>query len=438
MKQVKRISRRQFVRGAAALAAAPYFVPAAALGREQRAAASERITLGMIGVGNMGSGHVGGFVANNDVQIVAICDVDRVKRDAQARRVEQYYAAERSDKTYSGCDTYNEYERLLERGDIDAVCIAVPEHWHATIAIAACRAGKDVYCEKPLALTIREAWQMAAAARRYGTVFQTGSQQRSASNFRYACELVRNGRIGKLLTVNVGVAGPSQPEYFPTEPIRDGFDWERWLGPAPWSPYNAERCSGNYSGGWRHVRDYSGGMTTDWGAHHYDIAQWGMGMDGNGPIEIIPPEHIPAIRQTPDPKKDESLIFKYANGVTMIHGGANGILFTGTEGKVEVNRGYFRTWPDAIGKELIGPNDIRLYVSDNHHQNWIDCIRTRRGPVADVAIGASSVTVCHLANIAFWTGRTIHWDPETRSIIGDDAAARWLDRPKRAPYRLHA
>jgi predicted dehydrogenase len=436
MSGLKHPSRREFLTAAAAIGAAPYVVPSAALGAGGRAPASERIRLGHIGVGNMGGGHVGTLMGHPDFQIVAICDVDKVKREHHKQRVEDYYASERKSDSFKGVDTYNEYEELLARPDIDAVLIAVPDHWHAIIAIAACRAGKDVYSEKPLALTIRDAERMVAAARQYGTVFQTGSQQRSSGNFRLACELVRSGRIGRLIKVNVGIGGPSREKFLPEEPVRDGLDWERWLGPAPWQPYNSVRCSGDYGGGWRHIRDYSGGMTTDWGAHHYDIAQWGMGMDGDGPIEIIPPPEMPDIRGTPDPEKQQTLTFKYANGVTMHHGGANGILFTGTDGKVEVNRGYFKTWPDEIGKTPIGPNDVHLYRSPGHHQDWVNCIRNRTRPICDVAIGASSVTVCHLANIAFWTGRTIHWDPQRRVIVGDLAASHWLDRPKRAPYRI--
>ncbi len=419
----KHVTRRQFLKGAAAVAAAPYVLSSSAWGRTPP---SERITLGMIGVGNMGGGHLETLVGNRDFQILAICDVDRTKRDKAQQKVEEAYAAERTDGTYQGCDTYNEFEVLLARRDIDAVLIAVPDHWHATVAVAACRAGKDVYCEKPLALTIRDAQEMVHAARRYARVFQTGSQQRSSPEFRLACELVRSGRIGKLLTVNVGIGGPSREKYLPEEPIPEGFDWERWLGPAPWQPYNAERCSGSYSGGWRLIRDYSGGMMTDWGAHHFDIAQWGMGMDGSGPVEIIPPN----VAET------GTLTYRYANGVTMYHGGANGILFTGTDGKVEVNRGYFKTWPERIGQEPLGPDDVHLHESPGHHQDWVNCIRNRRRPICDVAIGASSVTVCHLGNIAWWLGRTLKWDPEKREIIGDAVASRWLDRPKRAPWRL--
>jgi len=430
------ISRRALLKGAAAAVAVPYFVPASALGKGGFKPPSERINVGFIGIGNMGGGHLGGFLQDKQLQVLAVCDVDVVKRANARKRAEEAYAEARQAGSYKGCDEYHKFEKLLERKDIDAVLIAVPDHWHAMIAIAACRAGKDVYCEKPLALTIREAWAMRDAARRYGRVFQTGSQQRSESNFRFACELVRNGRIGKLLKVNVGVGGPSSEKYLPEQPVREGLDWERWLGPAPWQPYNEERCSGSYGGGWRHIRDYSGGMMTDWGAHHFDIAQWGLGMDGSGPIEIVPPKTPPAIRHTPDPDKGEGVVYKYANGVPVYHGGANGILFTGTDGKVEVNRGYFRTWPDEIGAEPLGANDIHLYESPSHRQDWINCIRTRQRPICDVEIGASTVTVCHLGNIAYWLARPIRWDPDQKEIIGDVEASRWLDRPKRGPWRL--
>jgi len=424
MSRYQSVSRRQFLKGAAALAAAPYVLSAPAWGRP---APSARITLGMIGIGNMGGGHLHTLVHNRDFQIVAICDVDRTKREKAKQTVEETYAAENTSGTFKGCDIYNEFELLLARPDIDAVLIAVPDHWHALIAIAACRAGKDVYSEKPLSLTIAEAQQMVRAVRRYGRVFQTGSQQRSSPEFRLACELVRSGRIGRVHTVNVGIGGPSQEKYLPEEPVPDGFDWDRWLGPTPWYPYNAERCSGSYSGGWRLIRNYSGGMMTDWGAHHFDIAQWGLGMDGTGPVEIIPPNLAEA----------KTLTYKYANGVTMYHGGANGILFTGTDGKIEVNRGYFKTWPESIGREPLGPNDVHLYESPGHHQDWLNCIRNRQRPIADVAIGASSITVCHLGNIAWWLGRRLQWDPEKQEIIGDELASRWLDRPKRAPWRLY-
>jgi predicted dehydrogenase len=419
------VSRRQFLRTAATTLAAPYV-----LTRSARAGTppSERITLGMIGVGNMGGAHVSSLVKNRDFQIVAVCDVRRDKREAAQKQIEETYAEEQSPGTFRGCNTYHEFEELLARPDIDAVVIAVPDHWHAIIAIAACRAGKDVYCEKPLSLTVREAEELVRAARRYGRVFQVGSQQRSDPNFRLACELVRNGRIGEVRTVNVGIGGPSGDKYFNEEPVPDGFDWDRWLGPAPWQPYNAERCSGSYSGGWRLIRDYSGGMITDWGAHHFDIAQWGLGLDGAGPVEFIPPNVA----------DEQTLTLVYASGVRLLHGNANGVLFTGTNGTIEVNRGYFKATPERIGREPLGPNDVHLEESSNHHENWRQAILRRRRPIADVAIGASTITVCHLANIAWWLGRTIRWNPDQREIVGDEAAARWLDRPKRAPWRIEA
>lgn len=424
------------LKATAAGIAAPYIVSASALGRGIWKPASERITVGFIGIGNMGGAHLGGFLDDPELQLVAACDVDASRRAATAAAADNKYADQRQAGTYKSCAQYNEFERMLERSDIDAVLVAAPDHWHALMAIAAMKAGKDVYCEKPLCLTVREGWAMVAAARRYGRVLQTGSQQRSESNFRLACEMVRSGRIGKVQTVHVGVAGPSQEGYFPEQPVREGFDWNRWLGPAPWQPYNEERCSGNYGGGWRNVRDYSGGMMTDWGAHHFDIAQWGLGMDGSGPVEIIPPKKPPKVRQTPDPEKGEGLIYKYANGITMYHGGANGVLFTGSDGKIEVNRGYLRTWPEEIGKTPLGAGDVHLYASPGHRQDWVNCIRTRQRPICDVEIGASSATVCHLGNIAYWTGQPIKWDPATREIIDNPQASRWLERPMRAPWSL--
>lgn len=427
MKSTPHVTRRGLLRAAAAACAAPWFLSASARASSRRVAPGDRLAMGFIGVGNMGGGHVGYFLGDRDVQIVAVCDVDADKREKFRRQIEDHYADERDAGTFSGCAVYNDYEELLARPDIDCVLIAVPDHWHAIISIAACRAGKDVYCEKPLALTVREAEQMVVAARRYGSVFQTGSQQRSDRNFRFASELVRNGRIGRLRRITVNIGLPSADRQFATEPVRPGLDWERWLGPAPWSPYSAERCSGDYSGGWRLIRDYSGGMTTDWGAHHFDICQWAMGQDETGgPEEILPPGG-------PD---QPTLTYRYPGGVTMSRGSCNGILFEGDGGKIEVNRGHFRTEPDEIGRTPIAPGEVRLYDSPHHQRNWIECIRSRRRPICDVAIGASSVTVCHLGNIACWTGRPIRWDAARREIVGDAEASRWLDRPKRAPYRI--
>ncbi len=424
------VSRRQFLARTAgamgAFAAAPHLLTSRALGAEGAAPPSERLTMGFIGIGNMGGGHLGDVAHNPGVQIVAISDVKAGVAADGKRRVEETYAQSRGKGNYKGVDLYHDFRELLARPDIDAVLIATPDHWHATCAVLAARAGKDMYSEKPLSLTIREAEQMVEAVRRYGRVFQTGSQQRSEGNFRVACELVRNGYIGELKKVNVGIGEPSADKYLPEEPVPEGVDWDRWLGPSPWHPYNSTRISGDYGGGWRHIRDTSGGMTTDWGAHHYDIAQWGMGMDGfgKGPVEILPP----------DGKDIQHITFRYPNGVVMEKDGANGILFQGTEGKVEVNRGYLKTWPESLMKVQLKPSDVHLYRSPGHKEDFFSCIRTRQRPICDVEIGASTITTCHLSNIAFWLKRPIRWDPVKREIIGDPEAARWLDRPKREPY----
>jgi len=428
MEKKMAVSRRGFLKGAAALAlAGPYMITSQALGAGSTPAAGNRLTMAHIGIGNQGSGHFGSMLGNSQAQILAVSDVRKWVRDRCQKAVEDRYAQARAAGEYKGCAAYNDFRDVAARTDIDAVVVAVPDHWHALVAIAMVESGKDVYCEKPLALTIRQARAMARAVRRYGRVFQTGSQQRSGGEFRKACELVRNGRIGKVVSVNVNVGGPSTERHYPEQPVPPGMDWDMWLGPAPWAPYNEERCSGNYGGGWRMVRDYSGGMMTDWGAHHFDIAQWGLGMDESGPVEITPP----------DGKDVKRLTYKYASGVTVYHGGGGrGIVFNGTDGKIEVDRGYFKSYPDEIGQQPLGPGDVRLYASNDHMGDWLKCVKTRKRPICDVEVGCRSVSVCHLGNIAYWLGRPLKWDPAKEEIIGDPEASRWLDRPMRAPWRL--
>jgi predicted dehydrogenase len=435
--QRRRITRRGFLHGTTATALAlPTIIPAAARGAD-KTPPSERITLGFIGVGTMNRGHLGHFLGSNDVQVVAVCDVDTNRRDNAKKTVEKRYAENKKDGQYKGCSAYNDFRELLARKDIDAVVIATPDHWHAIAAIEACRAGMDVYCEKPLSLTIREAKTMRDAARKYARVFQTGSQQRSSNEFRLACELVRSGRIGKLKTVYVNVGGPSRPCDLPAELDEPGLDWQRWLGPAPERPYNSvlsPRGVHKHFPAWRNYREYSGGMMTDWGAHHFDIAQWGLGMDESGPVEIVPPK---------DPKAEKGLTYVYANGVTVIHADeyepgkkVNGLAFIGSDGKVFVNRGYLASDPADIIKQPLGAHDVRLYRSPGHQRDWIECIRSRRRPIADVEIGARSVTVCHLGNLAYWNHRKLRWDPQHWQFVGDAEANKWLDRERRAPWKL--
>ena len=433
-----RISRRQFIQGAAAAIAIPAVVPASALGRGGQKPPSERLTVGVIGVGFQARGHLQYLIRHPDVRVLAVCDVDRTRRDDAKKIVEDWYSDDITKGTYKACDAYNDFRQLVARKDIDAVLIGTPDHWHCIPAVEAVKAGKDVYCEKPLTLTIAEAKLMIDSVRKHKRVFQTGSQQRSSKEFRVACEAVRNGRIGKVQTVYVSVGGPSKPCDLPEEEMEPGLDWNLWLGQAPMRPYNSvlsPRGVHSFYPNWRAYREYSGGGMTDWGAHHFDIAQWGLGMDESGPVEIIPPE---------DPSAQSGLKYIYANGVEVVHGNhkdsdgetRGGVHFVGDQGLVYVDRGQLMSWPDSIVKEPLGSNEKPLYKSDEHHQDWLDCIRTRQRPICDVEIGARSVTVCHLGNLAYWNHRKLAWDPKEWRFVKDEEANKWLDRERREPWQL--
>ncbi len=424
------LTRRSFLGSAAASTVGGAVLLSAAQAEEKKAAPSERLTLGFIGMGTMNHGHLNWFLGQKDVQVVAVCDVDTTRREHAKQTVEKRYADQTKKGTYKGCSAYNDFRDLLKRGDIDAVVIATPDHWHAIPAIEACKAKKDVYCEKPLSLTILEAKRMMEAARKYERVFQTGSQQRSDREFRVACELVRNGRIGKVKTVNVNVGSPSKPCDLPEEKMEPGLDWDLWLGQAPKRGYNSvlsPRGVHKHFPNWRLYREYSGGMMTDWGAHHFDIAQWGLGMDESGPVEIIPPA---------DPKAERGLRYVYANGVEVVHGPGGGVQFIGSEGEITVNRGRLTSKPDKLIKEPLEEKAVRLYVSPGHQRDWLNCIRSRKKPICDVEIGARSVTVCHLGNLAYWNHRKLRWDAKKWQFVDDREAAKWLDRERRSPWKL--
>jgi predicted dehydrogenase len=419
----KKISRRTFFKRGAAVSAglaAPFIIPAGALGRGMKAAASDRITLGFIGVGGMGSTHLNWFLGSRTVEILAVCDVDERNRSAAQKRVG------------GGCTAYNDYRELLDRPDIDAVVIATPDHWHTLTSMHACQAGKDVYCEKPLTLAIEEAKVLVKTVRRYGRVFQTGSQQRSSSEFREACEFVRSGRIGKVDQVYVGIGtGPASDWVADSDPPPE-LDWNMWLGPAPWVPHN--RLRHPYSFRW--FFDYSGGKMTDWGAHHNDIAQWGLGMDGTGPVTIEGKATFPT-KGLFNTAMSFSVDYTYATGqrVTCSNSG-RGVEFLGSEGKVHVDRGFLQTEPPGLKDEPMGPEDVHLPRSPGHQENWLDCIKTRERPICDVEIGAGSVTVCHLNNIALRIGRKLYWNPDQGLFVSDEEANRWLSKPYRAPWHL--
>lgn len=418
-----RTTRRQFLQGTAgilATATAPWFVPASAFG------ANERITTGHIGVGGQGRGNLSRFLAL--CRPVAVCDVDKNHAAQAARMV--------IDKT-GACEVYGDYRRLLERRDLDAVVISTPDHWHALMTIHACQAGKDVYCEKPLSLTVVEGRRMVEAARRHKRIVQTGSQQRSDAKFRLGCELVRNGRIGKVHTVKVGIAASNHPG----EPVPDSdpppeLDYDLWLGPAPYRPYNRKRVHYNFRFFW----DYSGGQMTNWGAHHIDIAHWGLDLDDSGPLAV---EGTATFHPQGWHEVTEScrITYSYADGVTMIVGQKEsdcpmGTTFIGSQGTIYVNRGKLESRPTDIVLQPLGDDAVRLYASTNHHANFLDCVKSRQLPICDVEIGHRTATACHLGNIAVRTGRRIEWNPRTEQITNDGSAAEMLARPYRAPWQL--
>ena len=422
------VTRRQFLSRAAVAGAAPFVMTS--LSDRVRAAASERLTVGVIGTGKRGHTLLRNFLANDDVQVVAVCDVEKTRSTHARNRVEEKYSEAKAGGKFRGCDEYVDYRDILSREDIDCVVIATPDHWHALPVVEAARAKKDIYCEKPLSLTIREARVMADQVKKAGVVFQTGSQQRSEfrGRFLHACELVRSGRIGKLQTVHVKVSGGSRPCDLPTQATPDSVDWERWLGPAPLRGYNealSPRGMHNHFPAWRNYQEYSGGGFTDMGAHHFDIAQWGMGADDSGPVEIVPP----------DGRENSMLTYRYANGVTLFHGGPRGVLFTGTEGVILVDRSFFQAMPEAVAKDPIGDDEVHLYRATNHVRNFLDCVRSREETICPAEVGCRSVTICHLGNLAVWNKRPLRWDPQAYKFIDDATADSWLDRPKRGAWQ---
>lgn len=445
-------NRRQFLKTGAALAgsvALPTIVPAAALGRTSRPAASDRITLGFIGTGNMGTNHVMSFLRDERVQIAAVCDVNRgsggywngtyAGREPAQRLVNFHYGLEIRSGTFSACHEYEDFRELVARDDVDAVVIATPDHWHAIPVIEAARAGKHIYGEKPLSLTVREGRAMSDAVKDADVVFQTGSQQRSDERFRHACELVRNRRIGALRTVRVGLP-PGQPDFGLTEhrkdpePVPDGFNYDFWLGPAPDAPYSPARCHVNF----RWILDYSGGQVTDWGGHHPDIAQWGMGTARTGPIAIRNARGTFPENDLWNTATEFHFEAEYRNGVTMIISSDErmGVRFEGDDGWIWVTRGAHEVSDSSIWETILSDNDVRLYRSDNHHGDFIESVLSHTDPVAPIEEGHRSITIAHLGNIAMRLGRDLRWDPDREVVLDDATANDMLDRPMREPWSL--
>ena len=438
----KHISRRKLLKTAAAGIAAPYILSSSVLCSSGRPTPSNRLTLGLIGLGSMGMRHVKGFLQEEDCRIVGVCDVDAGRRAAAIQEINKHY-------NNSDCAGYGDYRELLARNDVDTLCISVPDHWHAIIALEGVLAGKDIYGEKPLAYTIAEGRALVEAVNRYKCVWQTGSWQRSTAHFRFGCELVRNERIGKLQKVEVGIGpgfkGPGVPTVYgigpqPVQRVPEGLDYEMWLGPAPWNPYTEKRCHWNF----RWIMDYAGGQVTDWGAHHIDIAHWGMGCDETGPVEVSGKGKFPDDGLW-DAAVDYDFECKYADGLVMRVASNNhlrqGVRFIGERGWVHITRGGLDANPKSLLKEKIGPDDIQLAKPrgdhrQGHRRDFLDCVKTRAQTITPVEIGHHSAIPCHLANIAMILGRKIRWDPEREQILNDSTANRMLSRPMRSPWHL--
>jgi predicted dehydrogenase len=422
------LSRRRFLSASGAILTLPAVTYRAAFAADTPP--SEQVRVAAVGVGNQGKGNLKAFLKH----VVAVCEVDK------ARLAEAAKTVEKDGKRTPVAE--EDYRKLLDRKDIDAVVLTTPDHWHALQTIHACEAGKDVYCEKPLSLVIAEGRAMADAARKHNRVVQTGSQQRSSKEFRTACELVRNGAIGKVTKVLVGLPGPNWIDRAKT-PVPDstppgGLNYDLWLGPAPMRPYNEKRVHYLFRFFW----DYSGGQQTNFGAHHLDIAQWGLGMDDSGPttIEGKATFNKDGWFETPEAA---TITYTYASGIpvscTLGKGHPGGTTFQGEKGVVHVNRGKIEV--TLNGEKVPDPyklatGDTKLYVSGNHHADWLQCIKTRKRPICDVEIGHRSATVCHLGNIAVRTGRKIVWDPAKEAIVGDAEAAAMATKSYRAPWKL--
>ena len=431
------VSRRRFLKQAAlaagAAAAAPYVITSAALGAEGRPSASERITMGWIGVGGRGTALLKNFLGLGDAQIVAACDVKAAQRESARALVEGHYQEK-------GCETLVDFRDLLDRRDIDAVTVASTDHWHVPLALAAVRAGKDVYCEKPLGLSVEQDRALRQAVRQYGRVFQFGTQERSSWTTRFAAGMVLSGRIGKVHTVTVSSRYSHASGNYPPMPVPEGLDYDLWLGPAPWAPYTENRVSNSH---WFHISDYSLGFMAGCGIHTVDMAQWGNGTDHTGPVEIEGVGEFPDDGLC-DAATGWDVTMKFAKGVTMrfTDGQKNplGVKFEGEDGWVFVKErhlgGTFDASPKSLMLEPIRPDEVQLPISNHHQENFLECVKTRRDPVAPIEVAVRSDTLCQLTNIATRLGRKLRWDPETETFPGDAEANRWLSVPMRAPWRL--
>lgn len=428
------LSRRQFIKSVPAALAVPCIVPASALGAGDSVPPSERITLGIIGTGGRGQSNMRSFLPLSGAEVVAVCDVFRDRREKAARVVAQHYGNEGN----RGCQAYNDFRDVLARDDIDAVVVSPQDHWHAPIVVAATRAGKDVYCEKPLGVAVSEGEAIRDAVRRYSRVFQTGTQQRSDRKFQLACNLARSGKLGEIHTIEVAAPGPRyRPRYdgpYTAQPVPDGFDYDMYVGPAPWKPFNPCRIDWP---GWYLIWDYCAGFIVNWGVHHLDIAHWGMPSISATGCRLS----CKAVYRTHpicDNIESWQADFIFDDGLKMRFTDTGnplpqGTRFIGEEGWVHVNRGGIRAEPASLLDARIEPV---VYESRHHHGDFLECVRQRRDPVAPVEAGHVASYFGMIAETAGRLERELRWDPNAEQFVEDAEANRLLKRPMRSPWRV--
>jgi predicted dehydrogenase len=406
-------------------------------------AANDKLTLGFIGVGMMGRGHLGGFLGRKDVEVVAIADCYKTRLDSAVSMVEEKYADRKKSGEWKGVKALADFRQLLDDKSIDAVVIGTPDHWHANMAVLAARAGKHIYCEKPLTHNIAEGRWIVDEVKKAKVTFQVGSQQRSefSNRFRAAVEMIWNGWIGTIKTIRIGVGVPNRPCDLPTQELPPGLDWDMWQGPAPERGYNEVLCPKGihrHFPKWREYREYAGGYVADMGAHHFDIAQWALKMDNSGPVEINPPT---------DPKKLSGLTYTYANGVKMIHGefekGRDGkeisadCVFEGSEGTILVGRGQLDVRFKSGSKAVFPEKVERVLPSGDHRQNWLDAIKAGKTEcICTPEIGHRTATVCHLGNLGYQLRRKLKWDPVKEEFANDEEANKLRSREPRAKWKV--
>ncbi len=439
------ITRRRFVQRAVAasgaLVAAPCVVPGSALGADGRASPNERIGVGMIGVGRQTRAYnLKAFLRSPDTQVLAVCDVDAWRMANARRTTESHYAADKPSGAYKGCAGYADWREVLARDDVDAVMISTPDHWHVPMSIAAVEAGKDVACEKPITRTIAEGRRLADAVARNRRVFRVDSEFRSLEVFHRACELVRNGRIGKIHAIHVGVPAGDNVDCppCPEMPVPEELDYANWQGPAPRAPYTENRVhppKGYGRPGWMRVLYYCDGMITNWGSHLCDVAQWGNGTERTGPVEIEGHGVYPPAGQLWNVLKTFEIHYRYADGTRMVYKTESPyVRFEGDEGWIQAHfgRGRVKAEPASVLESEIGPDELRFRLK-SEKEDFIDCVKTRGRTLEDAEVGHRTTSLCHLGHIAIRLGRKLRWDPKAERFADDDEADSWIDKTIHAP-----